>query len=169
MDNSLYEEYMRNVLGYQPMNNYNNISNTMPTSNYQNLYENTMISDNQNISAMDNMQMQELEDCYPDIYRIVYPMVQKACDQNTKAINKELVDCMTEEIYLALEDNNRSTGLNNLIRILLIRELLGRPNFPWNRPPRPPRPPMPPRPPIRPRINPYIDYSMQQPRLDMEK
>ncbi|MCI8412212.1 MAG: hypothetical protein HFJ40_07315 [Clostridia bacterium] len=38
----------------------------------------------------------------------------------------------------------RNRGLSDLIRILLIRELLGRPNFPGNRPPfRPGRPPFP--------------------------
>ena len=51
----------------------------------------------------------------------------------------------------------RNTGLNDLIRILLLRELLGRPGFPGfpgGRPPRPrpPRPPM--RPPMRPPIGP---------------
>ena len=46
----------------------------------------------------------------------------------------------------------RNTGLNDLIRILLIRELLGRPGFPGQggRPPRP----RPPRPPMRPPMGP---------------
>ena len=45
----------------------------------------------------------------------------------------------------------RNRTLRDLIRILIIRELLGRPGFPGNRPPmRPPFPGRPPRPPMRP-------------------
>ena len=95
MNDSLYEDYMRSVLGYQPMNNYQNT--------YDMNYDNFEMSDyyaiptmasmqiNQSMSAMSNMQMQELENCYPDIYRIVYPMVQRACEQNTRPISRELV------------------------------------------------------------------------------
>ena len=159
-------------------------------------------------SINDNYQNQitnnneELEDCYPEIYKIVYPMVCKACESNTQPITRQLIDSMTNEIYMAIEGNqevnininlgndvrgvqntnntkkpevnvqNRSTEsrqigrnnflLNDLIRILLIRELLGgrRPNFPQRPPFRPGRPPMRPgfpggmgpnRPPIMPR------------------
>lgn len=134
MNNSIYEEYMRSVLGYQPIN-------------YSNSYE--MEYDRFNI-----LQSQELENCYPDIYRIVYPMVQKVCNQNTRAITKDLIESMTDEIYFAIEDKeekmiesrqpNQNQGLNDLIRILILRELLGRPGFPSGRPPRPPmRPPRP--------------------------
>jgi hypothetical protein len=68
---------------------------------------------------------------------------------------------MTDEIYFAIEDKEmlenrnkeekgedrqirRNTNLNDLIRILILRELLGRPGFPGGRPPqpRPLRPPM---------------------------
>lgn len=163
MNDSVYEEYMRSVLGYQPVD-YNNT--------YDMGYDRFEMPD---MTAMNNMQMQELENCYPDIYRIVYPMVQKACSQNTRPITRELVDSMTDEVYFAVEDremlenrNNkeeqtdqstedrqivRNQGLNDLIRILILRELLGRPGFPGfpgGRPPcpRPPRPPM--RPPMRP-------------------
>lgn len=162
MNDSVYEEYMRSVLGYQPVD-YNNT--------YDMSYDRFEMSD---MTAMNNMQMQELENCYPDIYRIVYPMVQKACSQNTRPITRELVDSMTDEVYFAVEDREmlenrnkeektseatedrqiiRNQGLNDLIRILILRELLGRPGFPGfpgGRPPhhRPPRPPM--RPPMRP-------------------
>ena len=167
MNDSIYEEYMRSVLGYQPAsyNNTNNINNI------------------NNIEEISNRQTQELENCYPDIYRIVYPMVQKACSQNTQTITRELVDNMTNEIYFSIEDKEmlenrdkkenenqetenrqiaRNQGLNDLIRILILRELLGRPGFPGGgRPPRPPmRPPMrlpigPPRPQPRPGMRVY--------------
>jgi len=172
MNDSIYEEYMRSILGYQPMNSYD--------IKYNNW-------DIQNMAAMNTVQIQELEKCYPEIYRIVYPMIQRACNQNTRPLTKELVDNMTDEIYFAIEDkemlenrNNeeasedrqirRNTNLNDLIRILILRELLGRPGFPGGRPPRPrpPRPPMrppmgpPPRPQPRPGIGPFNRYTYEQ-------
>ena len=58
--------------------------------------------------------------------------------------------------YLWQDNLERNTGLNDLIRILLLRELIGRPGFPGFRPPRPPPPPppRPPRPPMRPPMGP---------------
>lgn len=161
MNNSLYEEYMRSVLGYEPIG----YPNTYDV-NYANMYNNTI-----NYNEMRN---DELEGCYPEIYKIVYPMVQKACRQNTRPMTRELIDDMTNEIYYALEDNeltnvrekdnigkvkennieekrqNRNNNLNDLIRILLLRELLGKPSFPIR-----PKPPIrPPRPPMRPPMGP---------------
>ena len=58
---------------------------------------------------------------------------------------------MTNEIYIKIQNEKKvkedrgdrqNSGLQDLIRILLLRELTGK-----NRPPVPPRPPMPPRPP----------------------
>lgn len=179
--NSL-EEYMRNVFGYQ-------------------MTQNNTYGENQNCNCMNAQYMgregnSELEECYPEIYKIVYPMVRKACSENTKPITRELVEELTNEIFLTVESNepvnlninltnevnktvqNRNTSkeevkeihrnsetrqsnflLNDLIRVLIIRELLGRPGFrppfPGNRPPfHPGRPPFPgpgPRPPMRPR------------------
>ena len=166
MNSSIYDEYMRSVLGYQPMN-----FNSTYDRNYDDFFMSNTLHD---MTAMSNIQRQELENCYPDIYRMVFPMIQKACMQNTRTITRELIDSMTEEIYFAIEDNElsenrsndktktsnketedrqriiRNQGLNDLIRILLLRELLGRPGFPGGRPPfpRPPRPPM--RPPMGP-------------------
>ena len=161
MNDSIYEEYMRSVLGYQPMNTYG-----MEYDNWE----------MPNMNAMNTIQTQELENCYPDIYRLVYPMIQKACNQNTKPITRELIDNMTDEIYFAIEDKEmlenrnkeeksaqttenrqirRNTNLNDLIRILILRELLGGPGipgFPGGRPPRPPS--RPPRPPMRPPMGP---------------
>lgn len=156
-----YEEYIRSILGYP---NYQMASTACPEEESN----------------------AELEDCYPEIYRVVYPMINKACYTNTKPISSELIDELTNEIYTAIENDheinvaihltnevgnnttvNRTTAnsvrtekqrenrgenrvvrnrsLQDLIRILLIRELLGKPG---NRPPRPPMPPQ--RPPMRP-------------------
>ena len=144
------------------------------------------------------MQQEDLESMYPDIYNIVYPMVRKACNQNTRPVTRELVDEMAQDIYSNIEadnivnlninvqnignETNRGTensikpqvenvsGENrgkedrqvrrgpvfDLIKILLLRELIGRrpggcrPGECGPRPPRPPRPWEPGRPP-RPR------------------
>ena len=165
MNDSIYEEYMRSVLGYQGMNNYD--------MNYD-------MWDTPNMTAMNTIQMQELENCYPDIYRMVYPMIQKACGQNTRPVTRELIDSMTDEIYFAIEDIEmvenrnkeektenrqirRNTNLNDLIRILLLREFLGRPGFPGGRPPRP----RPPRPPMRPPMGPPPPRPQPRPGMGM--
>ena len=188
MYDNQYEEYIRSVLGYPSTANMN--QNQM----YQNEYPNP---------SQINMR-NDLEDFYPEIYKIIYPMVQKACDGNMMANSRVEIEQMTDEIYSAIEDNNqinvninlgntisttnmnrtqnrneiskeeiqkknsekqevenrnietesrispRNNNLRDLIKILLIRELLRRRHnhFP-PRPPHNPRPPM--RPPIMPR------------------
>ena len=155
MYNQSYEEYMRSILGYPNQSYYD-------TYNTNDNYEFRMVNDNE-----------DLEEYYPEIYRIVYPMVCRACDKNTQPVTRQLIESMTNEIYMSIEGNqevnlninltndvrssnktdsskkqeakveNRSGGetrqlgtnnfmLNDLIRILLIRELLRRrrQNFP---------------------------------------
>ena len=41
----------------------------------------------------------ELEECYPEIYKIVYPMICKSCLYVTEEITPELVEKITNEIY----------------------------------------------------------------------
>lgn len=190
---SVYDDYIRSTLGYD-MENYKNT--------YRN-YDDFMDYSNYISQQQSERKIEALEECYPDIYKIVYPMVKSACEKNTRDINSNLIEEMTNEIYFAIEDNSlnenrtnveknsnivstsniktenrnentnrqiiRNQGLNDLIRILILRELLGRtgpgPNF-RPRPPRPPRPPMPnpPRPP-RPQFNRSIyeqDYGLYQ-------
>ena len=173
-----YEEYIRTILGYPSQNNFN------PMYNNMSINETYVGSERSN-----------LEDFYPEIYKIIYPMVRKACERNSMINTEEDLERLTEEIYSALEDNNQinvninlgnnvttnttnrndinkelknsdnkdesreekrifpNNNLRDLIRILLIRELLRRPHH--NFPPRPnPRPPM--RPPIRPREYPSM-------------
>lgn len=199
-----YEDYIRSILGYPNLNN-----NCMENNTYQNMP----------VMQQTKEEMTELEGCYPEIYKVVYPMVNKACSTNTKPITRELIEELTNEIYQSVENDNeinvtinlknevsgvpnhrsntmntnqvavvksekkqenrgedrqfRNRGLQDLIRILLIRELLGRPG---NRPPRPPmpphrppmRPPFPPgnpggpRPPIMPRSDGYYDWDLYE-------
>ncbi len=178
-NNNVYEDYIRQVLGYP--NNVQRNDNYMEYSNV-------------------NIEQDELEACYPEIYKLVYPMINKRCNQINGPITNELIEQITEEIASAIEpaneigvniniqNNTRATaynedkilevnkvasdkninskqentkenrggeaesgkrvsrrgGLSDLIKILIIRELLGRPNMrppmPGSRPPFPPRP-----------------------------
>lgn len=190
----MYEEYMQNFFN-EPFYGYRNTYDQM-VENYPYSYSNQNMlgyqyNSNPNFAQNRNsMPMSELESCYPEIYKVVYPMVKKVCLQNNRGIfNKEMIDSMVEEVYSNLETNDatylnitlnnevrtetssqgkenrnkvetadnkeenrqirRNTGLNDLIRILILRELLGRPGCigpncnPRPRPPYPPRPPRP--------------------------
>ena len=183
MNNESYEEYIRSILGYPANNN-------MYDRNYNYGMENVNYA---NYNMNQNMNMNsELEDCYPEIYKLVYPMILKKCNNISGNLTKEEIENITDEIYFNIEGRNdidininsqnniRTTNnqtsmptrkpevnmreteekietrqfnssIRDLIKILLIRELIGRPG---NFPPRPrPRPPMPgpnPRSPMRP-------------------
>lgn len=139
MQNETYEEYIKSILGYSTERSYNDFE----------------------MQTIEQIQMQtnvnnELESLYPEIYKIVYPMVLKNIKTNMDNITKEKIDNITQEIYDNIEGNSdkrvSNEGLRDLIRILIIRELLNnmnrpsRPHFPGYRPPfnRPgfgPRPP----------------------------
>ena len=89
-----YEDYMRSILGY-PIQEQNLFSNTY--SNYNNMeYE---------YATQMPRYSKEILDLYPEIYKIVNPMVCKVCEANTKPITKELLEQMTEEIYLNIESD----------------------------------------------------------------
>ena len=101
MYNQSYEECMRSMLGYQTPNSYD-------TYNTNDNYEYRMINDSQ-----------EIEECYPEIYRIVFPMVCRACERNTQPVTRQLIDSMTNEIYMAIEGNqevNVNINLSNNVR-----------------------------------------------------
>lgn len=192
-----YEDYMRNVLGYNNRNNINSYN-----ENYEQNYYSTPTYNNNYRMMQDN-----IEDLYPDIYKIINPMVCKICQNNTRPITNELVEQMTMEVYSNIEadeinivnvnietreSNNsktitqkqnenrevkdskkqqesiedRSTNesraprinnplLRDLIKILILNQLLGGGSFPGRPPVRPPfprpgGPNIPPRPPVRP-------------------
>lgn len=54
-----------------------------------------------NIAKMEN-----IEEMYPEIYKIIYPMVKKACNRNTRSVSSDLIDEMAEDIYSNIETNN---------------------------------------------------------------
>ena len=138
-----YDEYMRNMMGCQNM--------------YSPMTHHMMMFQNSNMDACAD----DLERMYPEVYRVVYPMVCFACDNIRTPVNEQMVDMMTDDIYDRVEadgrinielsvevrdtqSNNEETKenrqrrprrrnrfLRDLIRILLLRELLGRrPRFP---------------------------------------
>lgn len=162
---NMYEEYIRNVLGYPKRQDiYQNDISYGIEYGYRNDYQNLPIN---NIDRTDQLRNEnkELEKYYPEIYNIVYPIILEKCGENRGEINEQLINKITEEIYLKIPKEKREDrgdrqnfNLRDLIRILLLRELLQRPRPPIRPPmgPPPPRPPMgppvgaPPRPPRRP-------------------
>ena len=142
-----YEDYIRSILGY-PVE-----SNTYEAYMRQPSYE---AIEQYNFQSTDNSELTKL---YPEIYNVVNPMVRKICEENTKTVDRDLIEKMSSEIYSNLEmqpDKNggkevRQSAVNNilqdLIKILLLNQLLNQNRPPRPGPPAPPRPPMPPRPP----------------------
>lgn len=136
---------------------YNYIGNNNNRYNYNNTYPEQYRNFNS-----PSIETRELEENYPEIYKIVYPMVAKACSNYSQPMNNNIINNLTNEIYLAIEEvpevnttidsknntrhsnNNNNNILKDLIRILILRELLSRPQYPGGgRPPYPPRPPRP--------------------------
>lgn len=85
-----YEDYMRQVLGY-PIND----PNIYETYDYRN----------------DQTSQDTYSEYYPDIYRLVYPMVCKVCETNAQPITKELIEKMTDEVYMAIEDTSTTVNI----------------------------------------------------------
>lgn len=88
-----YENYMRNVLGYSNMNNntYQQYdSNYSNYNNYNNMQMNQYQTRNNTL---------DIEKMYPEIYRIINPIVCRMCDNNNQPISESLIEQMTNEIY----------------------------------------------------------------------
>ena len=189
MYNNPYEEYMRNSLGY----------NQMPMMNMNQMNMNYMMPEMYETEGNYMCDQTSVEDMYPEIYRIIYPMICKACMAVNENVTEDLVSRITNEVYINVEhmeivnetrsssisvspqsskniksdslSNKSSSNINSssnntrqetrqinpllrdLIRILVLRELIGNPG----RPPRP-RPPFNPgpRPPFGPGPRPYM-------------
>ena len=112
------EDYIRSILGYPNTNN-------IYAQNNQMQYK--MVNQSANT---------ELEKYYPEIYRTIYPLVSQKCSSVTEPITEELIDNMTNEIYNSVENRQvKNRTLQDLIKILIIRELLNRPSQNRPRPP----------------------------------
>ncbi len=171
MNNMPYEEYMRTVLGYTP---YSRQDNFCCTNDYY-------ISQDTSNQMNDNA----LEELYPDVYKKIYPLVCKQCNTNTMPITQEILEQIVDNVYNSIEidlkietntkvqvntnirqQENRTRQSNNtlrdLIKILILKELIDRGRFP-GRPPRPPMPGPGPRPPF-PGEGPRPPFPPQGPR-----
>lgn len=173
-----YEEYMRSVLGYSPYveNDYTYTDEQEDIYAYSN-------------DVMPNAQIQDVTPFYPEIYKIIYPMVCKVCNMNSsRELTKELLEQMINEIYSNVEPEQeadsstrnqaplkngdvrnpnakepvspvKETRQTNFLLRDLIRILILRE---WGRPGRPPmRPPFPGG---RPPMGPGGPGNMQPPR-----
>lgn len=148
-----YDEYMRNLMGYPNMR-----AQMSPSMNP------TMNPSMFSYPNMDTYS-DDLERMYPETYRIIYPIVCMSCDNVRTPVTEEMVDMMTDDIYDRVEADGRinveisvevrdeksnrnemqenrqrrprrrNRFLRDLIRILLLRELLRRrqrfPNRPF--------------------------------------
>lgn len=107
MYNQSYDEYLRSVLG---VNNQAEIYNT-----YNNSYTYPEPSYYRNLGTM--MNTENLEEEYPEMYKIIYPMVRKICDRNSnRQITSELLENMTNEIYENVEPNITEVNVNVQVR-----------------------------------------------------
>ena len=89
MYNESYEEYIRNILGYP---NYSNNS----YNNSNDFYE----------SSSRNTLNDEIEECYPEIYKIIYPRIKNACRNNSEPMSPDLIERMTDDLYSSIEADN---------------------------------------------------------------
>ena len=83
-----YDDYMRSVLEYSKTNDNTYCNGCYYGMNYSSMDYNNRNNDNANLEQM-----------YPEIYRIINPMVCKLCDNNTKPVNDYLIEQMTDDIY----------------------------------------------------------------------
>lgn len=90
-----YEDYMRSILGY-PVREQNQFSDT---------YREYSSIINHDYSTQLPRYSSEILDLYPEIYKIVNPMVCKVCEANIKPISRELIEQMVDEIYLNIESD----------------------------------------------------------------
>lgn len=101
MYNETYDNYIRSILGYPARNQFEQYNQEMPEYQSYQEYRNPTFNTNINISG-NNV---ELENSYPEIYKIVYPMVIKKCENvRSETFSKSDIENMTDEIYYALEE-----------------------------------------------------------------
>ena len=119
-NSQLYDDYIKSILGYPTQND-----NVYPSNIYYEMYD----------STYRHQKNEELENLYPEIYKIVYPMIRKVCMSNNEApLTREIIENMVDEIYLSVEYEKvenmekdrkfKNRDLRDLIKILIIRELL---------------------------------------------
>lgn len=116
MYNETYDEYIRSILGYPPMRSY---EDNYGDYRNQNMNMNYNMTSDMNTNFMNTTTDMELENCYPEIYKIVYPMVCKKCDGVGTPVTNDDIQNMTDEIYFALEGRTEvklNINLGNEVR-----------------------------------------------------
>ena len=94
-----YEDYMRSVLGY---NAANTSSNMYSADYYMPNRMQAVMPTYQNESM--GVQMQDnIEDLYPDIYKIVNPIVCRVCQNNNRPITNDLIEQMISQVYNSIK------------------------------------------------------------------
>ena len=105
MCNETYDDYIRSILGYSERSQYDSYNQS-----YQD-YRSPTFNTNINISG-NNI---DLENSYPEIYKIVYPMVSKKCENvRMDSFSRDDIDNMVDEIYYALEEKQETRVNINL-------------------------------------------------------
>ena len=155
-----YENYMNSVFGnpnmmqipgqmttYSGMDNYHMNNNGMMNNPYM---------QQQMMPQRATHNVDSVEKMYPEMYHMVYPMVVKKCEKINMPITEDLINQLTDEVYLAIEvtetekkvemktdmQMNKRTPINevkqndtrhhknnhlrDLIRILFLRQLIDR-------------------------------------------
>lgn len=91
-NNQSYDEYIRSILGY-PMTN-------------ENIYQTNPYYEQYNMTYRQDYNNDDLESFYPEIYKIIYPMIRKACITNNNPLNRETIENMVDDIYFSVESDN---------------------------------------------------------------
>lgn len=86
MFDNVYQEYIDSIY----MTNFN--QNRTKTTNF----ENTMNSDYLFPNTVNN---EYLEKFYPDIYRLLNPMIKHVCMKNVNQLSEKTINGMVEEVY----------------------------------------------------------------------
>ena len=177
MYNTSYEEYMRTVLGYMP----NCMQDTFNTNDYYIMQTNNNMCNNNcmNDCNLDDLYPDMYKRVYPLVCKEcntnTMPITQESLEQMTDNVLSQIeidlkiqtnakvetrkedikvTNSRQQETNIRQEDRapRRNYILRDLIKILILNELINRGRFPGNRPPfpgGPMRPPMPgPRPPF---------------------
>lgn len=106
MYNQTYDDYMRNVLGYSNLDGYR--MNTMSNVGMNSM--NTMSNMGMNSMNTQDMYCEDIEQLYPELYRVVYPMVCASCDRiqfPNAPVTDEMITRMTDDIYDRVEADGR--------------------------------------------------------------
>lgn len=103
MYNNVYQDYINTMLGRTSIEtfNFDNINNQNKRNSYYRFPSN-------------NNSQNDLTKLYPEIYKLLNPMIQSACMRYTSPLTKEALDKMVDDIY-----NNFTTEDSTIININL--------------------------------------------------